>query len=149
MIKSFGRQAEVDGTVAAGPGHSSPPLVASTQESRNADGTTATRFMRPLLWTAAGVGQTLEACRAAPDTARASRRFAARSQAAPGLGIGTLTLHAFSSDNWQRPSCEVRELMSIFEEFLRVSVAEWVDAGIRTSVIGTAGSTRALAGRRY
>jgi undecaprenyl diphosphate synthase len=57
-------------------------------------------------------------------------------QAAPGLGIGTLTLHAFSSDNWQRPACEVRELMSIFEEFLRSSVAGWVDAGIRTSVIG-------------
>jgi undecaprenyl diphosphate synthase len=57
-------------------------------------------------------------------------------QAAPGLGIGTLTLHAFSSDNWQRPSCEVRQLMSIFEEFLRLSVAEWVGAGIRTSVFG-------------
>ena len=57
-------------------------------------------------------------------------------QAAPALGIGTLTLHAFSSDNWQRPACEVRELMDIFEEFLRASVAAWVDAGIRASVIG-------------
>jgi undecaprenyl diphosphate synthase len=57
-------------------------------------------------------------------------------QAAPGLGIGTLTLHAFSSDNWQRPWREVRELMSIFEDFLRSSLAEWVDAGIRASVIG-------------
>jgi len=57
-------------------------------------------------------------------------------QAAPGLGIGTLTLHAFSSDNWQRPAAEVRELMTIFEEFLRSSEAEWVGAGIRTSVFG-------------
>jgi undecaprenyl diphosphate synthase len=57
-------------------------------------------------------------------------------QAAPGLGIGTLTLHAFSSDNWQRPACEVRELMSIFEEFLRSSVPEWVGVGIKTSVVG-------------
>jgi undecaprenyl diphosphate synthase len=57
-------------------------------------------------------------------------------QAAPALGIGTLTLHAFSSDNWQRPSGEVRELMGIFEEFLRSSAAEWVDAGIRAGVIG-------------
>ena len=57
-------------------------------------------------------------------------------QAAPGLGIGTLTLHAFSADNWQRPSYEVGELMSIFTEFLRGSVAEWVDAGITTSVLG-------------
>jgi undecaprenyl diphosphate synthase len=57
-------------------------------------------------------------------------------QAASGLGIGTLTLHAFSSDNWHRPCGEVRELMSIFEEFLRSSVAEWVGGGIRTGVIG-------------
>jgi len=57
-------------------------------------------------------------------------------QAAPALGIGTLTLHSFSSDNWQRPAGEIRELMSIFEEFLSSSVAEWVGAGIRTSVIG-------------
>jgi undecaprenyl diphosphate synthase len=56
--------------------------------------------------------------------------------AAPSLGIGTLTLHAFSSDNWQRPSCEVRELMSIFEEYLRSSLAEWVDMGIRANIIG-------------
>jgi len=57
-------------------------------------------------------------------------------QSAPGLGIGTLTLHSFSSDNWQRPAREVGELMSIFEEFLRSSVAGWMGAGIRTSVIG-------------
>ena len=56
--------------------------------------------------------------------------------AAPALGIGTLTLHAFSSDNWQRPWREVRELMSIFAEFLRSSVAAWVDVGIWASVIG-------------
>jgi undecaprenyl diphosphate synthase len=57
-------------------------------------------------------------------------------QAAPGLGIGTLTLHAFSSDNWQRPSCEVRELMGIFEQFLRSSVPEWFAASTRINVIG-------------
>jgi undecaprenyl diphosphate synthase len=57
-------------------------------------------------------------------------------KAAPRLGIGTLTLHAFSSDNWQRPSGEVGELMGIFEGFLRSSVAEWVEAGIRASVMG-------------
>jgi undecaprenyl diphosphate synthase len=57
-------------------------------------------------------------------------------KAAPRLGVGTLTLHAFSSDNWQRPSGEVGELMGIFEEFLRSSVAEWVEAGIRASVLG-------------
>jgi len=57
-------------------------------------------------------------------------------EAATGLGLGTLTLHAFSADNWQRPACEVRELMSIFTEFLRSSAADWAGAGIRTSVMG-------------
>ena len=57
-------------------------------------------------------------------------------EAAPRLGIGTLTLDAFSSDNWQRPSREVGELMGIFEGFLRSSVAEWVEAGVRASVMG-------------
>jgi undecaprenyl diphosphate synthase len=57
-------------------------------------------------------------------------------RAATGLGIGTLTLHAFSSDNWQRPGPEVGELMAIFCTFLRTSIAEWVGAGIRTCIIG-------------
>ncbi|HWX43418.1 MAG TPA: undecaprenyl diphosphate synthase family protein, partial [Blastocatellia bacterium] len=35
-------------------------------------------------------------------------------EAAPGLGIRTLTLFAFSSDNWQRPSREVSTLMRLF-----------------------------------
>lgn len=57
-------------------------------------------------------------------------------QAAPGLGIGTLTLHAFSSDNWQRPENEVRELMCIFQEFITLSFQDWVERGIRFSVFG-------------
>jgi len=56
--------------------------------------------------------------------------------AAPGLGIGTLTLHAFSSHNWQRPEGEVRELMSIFEDFLRSSAEDWAGNGTKVSVFG-------------
>ena len=40
-------------------------------------------------------------------------------EAAPDVGIGTLRLFAFSSDNWGRPAEEVRILMSLFEQFLR------------------------------
>ncbi|MGF7473489.1 undecaprenyl diphosphate synthase family protein, partial [Salmonella enterica subsp. enterica serovar Minnesota] len=39
-------------------------------------------------------------------------------EAAPGLGIRTLTLFAFSSDNWQRPNREVRALMGLFRRYL-------------------------------
>ena len=39
-------------------------------------------------------------------------------EAAPGLGIGTLTLFAFSSDNWKRPPEEVAPLMALLRDFL-------------------------------
>ncbi len=39
-------------------------------------------------------------------------------EAAPGLGIGVLTLYAFSSDNWKRPESEVRTLLGLFRRFL-------------------------------
>lgn len=57
-------------------------------------------------------------------------------EAAPTLGIGTLTLFAFSSDNWQRPPDEVDELMGTFEDFLRVEAASLAASGIRINVIG-------------
>jgi undecaprenyl diphosphate synthase len=41
---------------------------------------------------------------------RAARRVV---EAAPGLGIGTMTLFAFSSDNWKRPRAEVDGLMAL------------------------------------
>jgi undecaprenyl diphosphate synthase len=34
-------------------------------------------------------------------------------EAAPGAGIGILTLFAFSSDNWRRPKAEVDALMRL------------------------------------
>ncbi len=57
-------------------------------------------------------------------------------EAAPGLGISTLTLFAFSQDNWQRPPREVEGLMEVFEDYL-TSLADSAPAhGIRLSVLG-------------
>ena len=56
--------------------------------------------------------------------------------AARGLGIRTLTLHAFSADNWQRPRQEVAHLMNIFADYLGSSIDEWVANGIRATVFG-------------
>ncbi len=56
--------------------------------------------------------------------------------AAPGLGIGTLTLYAFSSNNWERPAAEVSALLAMLEEFLRNSAAEFEAGRIRLRVIG-------------
>jgi undecaprenyl diphosphate synthase len=57
-------------------------------------------------------------------------------EAAPTLGIGTLTLYAFSSDNWRRPEREVRWLMRLFREYLRSEAPRAAREGVRLSVIG-------------
>ncbi len=56
--------------------------------------------------------------------------------AAPDLGIGTLTLHAFSSDNWRRPAREVSTLMEVFDDYLRADTPKWMERGIKVSVFG-------------
>ena len=57
-------------------------------------------------------------------------------EAAPDLGIRTLTAYAFSSDNWQRPPDEVSALMKMFHLYLRREQARCVANGVRVSVIG-------------
>jgi undecaprenyl diphosphate synthase len=57
-------------------------------------------------------------------------------EAAPDLGISTLTLFAFSADNWLRPTSEVEGLMDLFEEYLSRERRELVDNGVRVEIIG-------------
>ena len=57
-------------------------------------------------------------------------------EAAPALGITTLTLYAFSSDNWRRPRGEVDNLMSLFQQYLDSECARLDESGVRFSVIG-------------
>src|SRR5258705_2069169 len=57
-------------------------------------------------------------------------------EAAPTLGITTLTLFAFSSDNWRRPRDEVGALMSLLRRYLQAELARLVDNDVRLSVIG-------------
>ncbi len=57
-------------------------------------------------------------------------------EAAPPLGIRTLTLYAFSSDNWQRPAGEVATLMRLFRDYLRRETSACLKHGVRLSVIG-------------
>jgi undecaprenyl diphosphate synthase len=56
--------------------------------------------------------------------------------AAPELGISTLTLYAFSANNWQRPEAEVEVLMRLLHDYLIVETPRCVERGIRVSVIG-------------
>jgi undecaprenyl diphosphate synthase len=57
-------------------------------------------------------------------------------EAAPRADIGTLTLFAFSSDNWKRPSREVAALMRLFQRYLASEAAALRENGVRLSVIG-------------
>lgn len=57
-------------------------------------------------------------------------------ESAPDQGIGTLTLYAFSSDNWRRPSREVSALMRLFRAYLAAETARCVQNGVRLNIIG-------------
>jgi undecaprenyl diphosphate synthase len=57
-------------------------------------------------------------------------------EAAPKLGIKTLTLYAFSSANWKRPAREISALMRLFRVYLAREAGRCAENGIRVSVIG-------------
>jgi len=57
-------------------------------------------------------------------------------EAAPGIGVGALTLYAFSSDNWRRPKPEVDALMALLEDYLRRETPDCVKQGLRLRFLG-------------
>jgi undecaprenyl diphosphate synthase len=57
-------------------------------------------------------------------------------EAAPDQGIGTLTLYAFSSDNWRRPPAEVMGLMELLRFYLDDELDKLVRNDVRLTVIG-------------
>jgi len=52
------------------------------------------------------------------------------------LGIGNLTLYAFSSENWKRPAAEVGALMGLFRNYFRSDLEELIARGVRIRIIG-------------
>jgi undecaprenyl diphosphate synthase len=57
-------------------------------------------------------------------------------EAAPELGIGTLTVYAFSADNWQRPQTEVGALMGLLRRYVEAETRRLAEGGARLTVIG-------------
>ncbi len=57
-------------------------------------------------------------------------------EAAPALGLTTLTVYAFSSDNWKRPANEVTALMQLLACYLESETPNCLRDGVRLSVIG-------------
>jgi undecaprenyl diphosphate synthase len=57
-------------------------------------------------------------------------------EVAPNLGVGTLTVYAFASENWRRPQEETAAMMALFRRYLDNETEALVRDGIRLSVIG-------------
>ena len=76
--------------------------------------------------------------RAGVEAVRASVDTGAR------LGLGALTLYAFSTENWKRPRYEVEALMRMLRKYLRIELDEIHRQNIRFQTIGR---TEALASR--
>src|ERR1700674_174720 len=65
--------------------------------------------------------------------AEAARRVI---EAAPRLGIHTLSLFALSSANWKRPAPEVNSILRLLHEYLFAETTHCIDEGVRLSIIG-------------
>jgi len=57
-------------------------------------------------------------------------------RAARELGIGVLTLYAFSTENWKRPPLEVQALMGLLKSFLESELATMVHNNVSLRCIG-------------
>ena len=58
-------------------------------------------------------------------------------RAAGDLGIKTLTLFSFSSENWSRPESEVTYLMGLLKTFIRRDLADLHKEGVKVCIIGS------------
>ena len=71
------------------------------------------------------------------DGHRAGTRALRRTvEAAIDLGVESLTVYAFSTENWTRPEDEVEALMEIFEETIERELPDLCKQGVRTRFIG-------------
>ena len=57
-------------------------------------------------------------------------------RAARALGIGVLTLYAFSTENWKRPPLEVQALMGLLKSFLESELATMVHNNVSLRCLG-------------
>jgi len=57
-------------------------------------------------------------------------------ECAAELGLKSLTLYAFSTENWQRPSAEVTTLMKLLELYLKKELSRLMRDGIVFKTIG-------------
>lgn len=57
-------------------------------------------------------------------------------RAAGELGLETLSLYAFSSENWKRPEDEISDLMGLMRDFIKSDLDEFASNNVRLKIIG-------------
>ena len=57
-------------------------------------------------------------------------------RAAGELGLETLSLYAFSSENWKRPEEEINDLMALMRDFIKSDLDTFVENDVRLRIIG-------------
>ena len=55
---------------------------------------------------------------------------------APGMGVGRLTVYAFSADNWRRPISEVQSILWLIRAYMHIECERLRSAGVRLQAIG-------------
>ncbi len=67
------------------------------------------------------------------EGARALRRTV---EAAIDLGVGSLAVYAFSTENWARPPDEVESIMELMDETIERELPDLAKQGVRTRFVG-------------
>ena len=67
---------------------------------------------------------------------RGASKVAEIVKACPDLNVKTLTLYAFSTENWQRAAHEVKSLMKLFRGYLQNKFVELVNNNVKVVFIG-------------
>ena len=55
---------------------------------------------------------------------------------ADSLGIKVLTLYAFSTENWKRPSTEIKKLFSLLKQFIKKELEKLNNSGVKLRILG-------------
>lgn len=91
--------------------------------------------MSELSWTATEDGRKRGLPRSAGHKAGANN-FRTITRYCSDIGIKYLTVYAFSTENWKRPSDEVSALMSLFKSYLNEALTDFKDDSIVVKFIG-------------
>ncbi len=57
-------------------------------------------------------------------------------EGAMDFGVDTLTLYAFSAENWKRPSQEIKDIMNLLRYFIKTELNNLNNAGVKLNILG-------------